>query len=856
MIPFENLLPTINNNFKAFYLNVFSFKAAKALPKHQLYTLHRLDTSKIMHFSANTITHTRRSKSADDTFEAGIPERSTCWPYGEMRRSASTSTCTPKVGPTTTRGLQSLQRRWLDAGPWRVASNGGASDRRHFICCRPWPAMNQEMRIFSIWRRRPQVDQIRISTVVRESILSCPTARSPAGDHQLPHLSPSATASFCARIFGPIRTTRPVRQVQADEWRGIICDASVEVTLSARPARAYGLYRARRACRPHLVPEVAGSRIGLLLDMRRWSDPRAHPVLLNITSCSSWPDRAGSDRQLLPEDEYLGAQDEYGQDPSPPWSAPRRSAKCSWSSTREASSATLRAEDAGDRPEIVSTSSRSSVLKIVEAFPPFRQQAGVDDPRPSCRWSRLTWRPLVLLDGGRFCDVRTSTTSTAASSTATTAWSGWWTECAWTSSSATKSACCRKRSTRCLDNGSLRAASSLAPTSVRLSRSPICWRAQGRFRQNLLGKRVDYSGRSVIVVGPELSCTSVACRRRWRSSCSSRSSILRLDAKGPSTTVCRPRSWSRSERPEVWRHPGRGSSASIRCCSTARRRCIVPASRPSAARWRGQGDPAAPAGLRCLQRRLRRRSQMACTVPLVAGSPARSACWMCRLTTSCIRRTGQPIIMCCRRTSCSALTTSRSCVKACLARARSSATRPSSRHHAAAEGHPPTARSSVSLESSDEEGKLVKRVDRNHRRPRRARQSLPVRSAWRCRYDDRSTSSMTSANPRASSIRSHRHCGQKEIVIFCDRHHGAPAHNAFGGIRFGAARTTMVVPHGVGRSSTPPRAGEDFGAAVQRRPRSTLWREVQHRSSIAWSKATEEIARRDDEGDFVDQEDA
>ena len=46
----------------------------------------------------------------------------------------------------------------------------------------------------------------------------------------------------------------------------------------------------------------------------------------------------------------------------------------------------------------------------------------------------------------------------------------------------------------------------------------------GRFRQNLLGKRVDYSGRSVIVIGPELSCTSAVCPRRWRSCCSNRSS--------------------------------------------------------------------------------------------------------------------------------------------------------------------------------------------------------------------------------------------------------------------------------------------------------------------------------------------
>ena len=46
---------------------------------------------------------------------------------------------------------------------------------------------------------------------------------------------------------------------------------------------------------------------------------------------------------------------------------------------------------------------------------------------------------------------------------------------------------------------------------------------QGRFRQNLLGKRVDYSGRSVIVVGPELENVSMrTCRKRWRLNFSSR----------------------------------------------------------------------------------------------------------------------------------------------------------------------------------------------------------------------------------------------------------------------------------------------------------------------------------------------
>jgi DNA-directed RNA polymerase subunit beta' len=44
---------------------------------------------------------------------------------------------------------------------------------------------------------------------------------------------------------------------------------------------------------------------------------------------------------------------------------------------------------------------------------------------------------------------------------------------------------------------------------------------QGRFRQNLLGKRVDYSGRSVIVVGPELKLMSVVCQKIWLLNCSS-----------------------------------------------------------------------------------------------------------------------------------------------------------------------------------------------------------------------------------------------------------------------------------------------------------------------------------------------
>ena len=68
---------------------------------------------------------------------------------------------------------------------------------------------------------------------------------------------------------------------------------------------------------------------------------------------------------------------------------------------------------------------------------------------------------------------------------------------------------------------------------------------QGRFRQNLLGKRVDYSGRSVIVVGPELKLHQCGCRRRWRSNCSSRSSIRASTPRACPPRSSRPRSWSK-----------------------------------------------------------------------------------------------------------------------------------------------------------------------------------------------------------------------------------------------------------------------------------------------------------------------
>src|SRR5215472_744420 len=119
---------------------------------------------------------------------------------------------------------------------------------------------------------------------------------------------------------------------------------------------------------------------------------------------------------------------------------------------------------------------------------------------------------------------------------------------------------------------------------------------QGRFRQNLLGKRVDYSGRSVIVVGPQ----------------------LRLHHQGRQAP-------GGARGPGGVGHPGGGDP---RASGAAQSRPDAASPRHPgvrAAAGRGQGHPAAPAGVHRLQRRLRWRPDGGARAA-VAGGAAGSAC--------------------------------------------------------------------------------------------------------------------------------------------------------------------------------------------------------------------------------------
>ena len=75
---------------------------------------------------------------------------------------------------------------------------------------------------------------------------------------------------------------------------------------------------------------------------------------------------------------------------------------------------------------------------------------------------------------------------------------------------------------------------------------------QGRFRQNLLGKRVDFSGRSVIVTGPELKLHQCGLPKKMALELFKPFIYSRLEAKGMSSTVKQAKKLVEKERPEVW----------------------------------------------------------------------------------------------------------------------------------------------------------------------------------------------------------------------------------------------------------------------------------------------------------------
>ena len=136
-----------------------------------------------------------------------------------------------------------------------------------------------------------------------------------------------------------------------------------------------------------------------------------------------------------------------------------------------------------------------------------------------------------------------------------------------------------------IDNGRRGRAVTGANNRALKSLSDMLKGKQGRFRQNLLGKRVDYSGRSVIVVGPELKIYQCGLPKEMAIELFRPFVMKKLVEDGLANNIKSAKKMVDKGRAEVWGRPGVCHQGSPPSCSTARLRSTAWASRPSSRCW-------------------------------------------------------------------------------------------------------------------------------------------------------------------------------------------------------------------------------------------------------------------------------
>jgi DNA-directed RNA polymerase subunit beta' len=411
--------------------------------------------------------------------------------------------------------------------------------------------MNQEvMNLFNTQVPAQTFDQIRISIASPEKILSWSY-----GEIKKPEtinyrtFKPERDGLFCARIFGPIKDYECLcGKYKRMKYKGVICEkCGVEVTLARVRRERMGHIELAAPVAHIWFLKSLPSRIGLLLDMTLKDLER---ILYFEYYCVLEPGLTPlKERQLLSEDEYLKAQEEYGEDSF--------TAKIGAEAIRDILiGLDLEKIAAEIREEIATTTSELKPkklmkrLKIIEAF----QQSG---NKPE--WMIMTvvpvippdLRPLVPLDGGRFATSdlndlyrrvinRNNRLKRLIELRAPDI------------IIRNEKRMLQEAVDALFDNGRRGRVITGANKRPLKSLADMLKGKQGRFRQNLLGKRVDYSGRSVIVVGPELKLHQCGLPKKMALELFKPFIYSRLDAKGYASTVKQAKKLVEKEKPEVW----------------------------------------------------------------------------------------------------------------------------------------------------------------------------------------------------------------------------------------------------------------------------------------------------------------
>jgi DNA-directed RNA polymerase subunit beta' len=412
-------------------------------------------------------------------------------------------------------------------------------------------AMNQEiMNLFSPQVPAQVFDQIRISIASPEKILSWSY-----GEIKKPEtinyrtFKPERDGLFCARIFGPIKDYECLcGKYKRMKYKGIICEkCSVEVTLSRVRRERMGHIELAAPVAHIWFLKSLPSRIGLLLDMTLKDLERIlyfeYYVVLEpgLTPLK--------DRQLLSEDEYLRAQEEFGSDSFTAAIGAEAIREMLKALDLEKMAADIRVEISEATTEL-KPKKLAKRLKLIEAF----LQSG---NKPE--WMILTQvpvippdlRPLVPLDGGRFATSdlndlyrrvinRNNRLKRLIELRAPDI------------IIRNEKRMLQEAVDALFDNGRRGRVITGANKRPLKSLADMLKGKQGRFRQNLLGKRVDYSGRSVIVVGPELKLHQCGLPKKMALELFKPFIYSRLDAKGLSTTVKQAKKLVEKEKPEVW----------------------------------------------------------------------------------------------------------------------------------------------------------------------------------------------------------------------------------------------------------------------------------------------------------------
>ena len=411
--------------------------------------------------------------------------------------------------------------------------------------------MNQEvMNLFGPVVQPQAFDQIQISIASPEKILSWSF-----GEIKKPEtinyrtFKPERDGLFCARIFGPIKDYECLcGKYKRMKYKGVICEkCGVEVTLSrVRRERMGHISLAAPVAHIWFLKSLP-SRIGLLLDMTLKDLERIlYFESYIVLDAGLTPLK---DRQLLSEDDYLRAQDEYGQDSFTAMIGAEAIREILKGMDLAKIAAQLKVEISEATTEL-KPKKLAKRLKIIEAFM-------MSGNKPE--WMILTevpvippdLRPLVPLDGGRFATSdlndlyrrvinRNNRLKRLIELRAPDI------------IIRNEKRMLQEAVDALFDNGRRGRVITGANKRPLKSLADMLKGKQGRFRQNLLGKRVDYSGRSVIVVGPELKLHQCGLPKKMALELFKPFIYSRLDAKGFSATVKQAKKLVEKEKPEVW----------------------------------------------------------------------------------------------------------------------------------------------------------------------------------------------------------------------------------------------------------------------------------------------------------------